>query len=281
MEYKDNKEKKRLQAIEKELYLAVKKEKSYEKAALARKNADWKHDVEKKIPEKVVKSLDSAFAKAFSFVFKHGTNVIEKSYHKDSLLDDHAILDFAFRTKCTRKELREIRRSADRANYKHVALTTAEGIGLGALGVGLPDIVLFLGVLLRGIYETALRYGYDYESRAEQLLILKMMAASLSSGDAFSRLNQEINERIAEPQEHVTEEEFHEQLDRTAKLFSADMLLLKFIQGLPLVGIIGGAANPVYYQRVLNYVRMRYHKRFLQKLYWEQYAEESTQNDLK
>lgn len=42
-----------------------------------------------------------------------------------------------------------------------------------------------------------------------------------------------------------------------------DMLVLKFIQGLPLVGALGGAANPVYYRRVLNYVQLKYHKRYL------------------
>ena len=151
-----------------------------------------------------------------------------------------------------------------------MALTTAEGIGLGALGIGLPDLVIFIGVLLRGVYETALRYGYDYESRTEQLLILCMMQASLSSGEEFERLHREIGERIAEPQSEVTEADFEEQIRKTAKTFATDMLLMKFIQGLPVVGILGGAANPVYYKKVLHYVQMCYHKRYLQKLYWEQ-----------
>ena len=44
-----------------------------------------------------------------------------------------------------------------------------------------------------------------------------------------------------------------------------ELLSLKFIQGLPVVGIVGGAANPVYYARVLKYVRCQYEKRYLQK----------------
>ena len=28
-------------------------------------------------------------------------------------------------------------------------------MGLGLLGIGLPDIVLFVGMLLKGVYETA------------------------------------------------------------------------------------------------------------------------------
>ena len=44
-----------------------------------------------------------------------------------------------------------------------------------------------------------------------------------------------------------------------------DMLILKFIQGLPIVGIIGGAANPVYYRKVMRYVQLMYRKRYLLK----------------
>jgi hypothetical protein len=43
------------------------------------------------------------------------------------------------------------------------------------------------------------------------------------------------------------------------------MLLLKFIQGLPVVGIVGGAANPVYYSKIMKYVQLKYRKRYLLK----------------
>ena len=41
------------------------------------------------------------------------------------------------------------------------------------------------------------------------------------------------------------------------------MLVMKFIQGLPVVGVIGGISNPVYYNRIMEYVRLKYHKRYL------------------
>lgn len=44
-----------------------------------------------------------------------------------------------------------------------------------------------------------------------------------------------------------------------------DMLLLKLIPGLPVVGILGGAANPVYYSKVMKYVQLKYRKRYLLK----------------
>lgn len=42
-----------------------------------------------------------------------------------------------------------------------------------------------------------------------------------------------------------------------------DMLILKFIQGIPVIGILGGAANPVYYHKVMQYVKIKYRKRYL------------------
>ena len=59
--------------------------------------------------------------------------------------------------------------------------------------------------------------------------------------------------------------DFKLQMKETASAFAVDMLLLKFIQGLPVVGVIGGAANPVYYSKVMKYVQLKYRKRYLLK----------------
>ena len=129
----------------------------------------------------------------------------------------------------------------------------------------MPDIVLFLGTLLKGIYETALHYGFDYDSRQEQLLILKMMEVSLSNGADWASKNAEVEEMLSQQTPEVTDEDFQSQIKATASAFAVDMLLLKFVQGLPVVGILGGAANPVYYRKVMNYVQLKYHKRYLLK----------------
>ena len=72
-----------------------------------------------------------------------------------------------------RAGLRRLYSGARRANAANTLLTTAEGIGLGALGIGLPDIALFLGVLLRGLYSTAMNYGFNCSSAAGRLTALK------------------------------------------------------------------------------------------------------------
>lgn len=260
----------RISALERELQIVKYKEKRLAEGAVKTRPAAWKTELEKKIPKKIAEGLESAFAKGFSLVFKQGRAVIEKSYDKNGLREDHAVFDFAFRTKCGRKELHDVKKGAERANLINMTVTTMEGIGLGALGVGMPDIVLFIGMLLRGIYETSLRYGYDYESRYEQLLILKMMAAALSSGDEFTVRHKEIDLLVGALGSDISEEELEAQIKDTASVFAVDMLLLKFIQGLPVVGMIGGAANPIYYGKIMRYVQMQYQKRFLEKLLLEE-----------
>ena len=127
----------------------------------------------------------------------------------------------------------------------------------------MPDIVLFLGTVLKGIYETALNYGFEYESRTEQLLILKMMQAALSDGDDWLQQNAQVDEMLSFVTVDITDELFNAQVQTTAAAFSVDMLILKFLQGLPVIGIVGGAANPVYYRKVMKYVQMKYWKRYL------------------
>jgi len=259
------KQKHREAALYKELLAVEKQEKKMEQAALKAKPAPWKKELESRIPEKVYAGLESAFCKGFGVVFDQGRVIIEKGYSKEDLQADHAIRDFAVLLKGGRKELKQMHKSAKQSDLVNMAVTTVEGIGLGALGVGMPDIVLFLGNLLKGVYETALNYGFEYESRQEQMLILKMMQTALSNGESWVQRNAEVDEMLELETIDIKDDVFKQQVKDAASAFAIDMLLLKFIQGLPVVGIIGGAANPIYYSKIMKYVQLKYRKRYLLK----------------
>lgn len=256
---------KRNKAVNQELLLVEKQKKRMAQAAMKAQPAAWKTALESKIPQKVYTGLESAFCKGFSLVFQQGRAVIEKGCRKEDIQANYDIQDFAVQVKGNRKELRKLHRQAKQADLIKLAVTTVEGIGLGALGIGMPDIVLFLGTLFKGIYETALHYGFDYASRQEQLLILKMMAVSLITGADWASKNSEVDEMLYQETAEATDEDFQSQIKATASAFAVDMLLLKFVQGLPVVGILGGVANPVYYRKVMNYVQLKYRKRYLLK----------------
>ena len=65
----------------------------------------------------------------------------------------------------TRHALRAFGREAGASRKLNMAVSAVEGVGMGFFGLGLPDIPLFLGVLLKSIYEVALSYGYTYDTR--------------------------------------------------------------------------------------------------------------------
>lgn len=262
----NNLQKKRETAIRKERLAVEKQERKLARAAQKAKPAGWKTELEQRIPEKVYFGLESAFCKGFALVFDQGRGIIEKTCKKENIQADHAVRSYAVQVKGGRKELRQMRKAARQSDFWNLAVTTVEGIGLGALGIGMPDIVLFLSTLLKGIYETALHYGFDYESPEEQLLILKMMETALSSGETWARNNEAVDNMISYVAVDVSRETVEKQMQATASAFAVDMLLLKFLQGLPVVGVIGGAANPVYYQKVMQYIQLKYRKRYLLKL---------------
>ena len=258
-------DKKRAKALQKELLAVEKQEKKLQKAFVKAKDPAWKTALGDKIPKKVYMGLESTFCKAFSLVFNQGRVVIEKSYSKENLQENHTIRDFAVKLKGGRKELKAVNKSAKRSDSFNLVVTTAEGLALGALGIGVPDIVLFISTLLKGVFETALNYGFDYDLPEEQYMILNMMAASLITGEERPEWDEMIDGMIMEMPQEVTQAVLEEQIRETASVFAMDMLLLKFIQGLPVVGIIGGVGNPIYYNRVLKYVQLKYRKRYLLK----------------
>ena len=258
-------QKKREKALQKELRAVEKQEAKLQRSFIRARQPVWKAALEEKIPKKVYTGLESTFCKAFSLVFNQGRSIIEKSYNKENLQNDHSIRDYAVQLKGNRAALKAVNKSARRSDGVNMVVTTAEGLALGALGIGMPDIVLFISTLLKGVYQSALNYGFDYGTPEEQYVILNMMAASLITGTERTEWDEMIDGMIAEPPEQVSGAVLEEQIRETASVFAMDMLILKFIQGLPVVGIIGGVANPIYYNRVLKYVQLKYRKRYLLK----------------
>ena len=62
-------------------------------------------------------------------------------------------------------------------------MSGAAGIGMGILGVGISDIPVFTGMILKSIYEIAMHYGYSYETEEEQHFILLLIQGAVSQGE--------------------------------------------------------------------------------------------------
>ena len=169
--------------------------------------------------------------------------------------------EYAESVNLNRRTLSASSKNSGAAQKKNLLLSGAEGIGMGILGIGLPDIPVFTAMILKGIYETALSYGYDYESEDEQIFILKLIEASVSRGDDLYRSDKAINHFIYTGNPFKTNKK--EQMIKTSDSIAAELLCMKFLQTIPIVGVIGGAYDVVFLNRVLKYADFKYQRRRL------------------
>lgn len=276
------------------------------------KTSGWQEKVAKFVPQKLENTLNGAFYKAFELIFNKGTGVIEKTYQKEKKQQNYKINEFAAEVRGSRRALRAFGREANASRTFNMAISTAEGVGMGLIGMGLPDIPVFLGVLLKSIYEIALSYGFSYDTEEEQIFILKLIETALSHEGELAERNMELNlwmrenavgkgetieaaADVEEPTAAVDEEEpvaeekngqaaegagvpqtpayrrrfdiaRSEQIRRTSDVLAEELLYLKFVQGLPIVGIVGGLSDMVYQKKISDYAALKYKRRFLEML---------------
>lgn len=237
--------------------------------ALEKKEAKWLHASAKqhpikqslyqKVPAGLFTTLEMAFAKSFRLVFLKGTGVIEKTFDKQSAQLEFEASDYIVNRAHNRKSLRRLDQTSQKGNFLNHAATTVSGFGLGLLGLGLPDIPLVVSTLLKGIYEIALGYGFSYDSDTEKIYILRLIQAALAEGTDRPLYNAQL-EQFTLPGNSVEQE-----ILQTAKRLSDALLVEKFVQGIPLVGLVGGIVNHALYARIASLARLKYKKRYLQQ----------------
>lgn len=250
-------------AWEKEWDSLIKKEEKYLKKHEIPRESKLNSLLADKVPDKLQGVLDAAFCKGFWLVFSKGSAVIEKTYSPEKGLEDYKIREFAARVKKDRRTLRAFSKTARGGNRVNVAISAVEGVGLGVLGIGVPDIPLFLGMILKSVYQIALAYGFGYETREGRYFILKLIETALEDGEAVREKNAAVDQLLYKGELEVDEDMLGEQVETTSQALSEELLYMKFIQGLPLVGVIGGAGDAICLKRVTDYASLKYQKRFL------------------
>ena len=202
------------------------------------------------LPEGMEETLDAAFREAFRLIFAKGTAVIGRTFNERKLWDS----------------------AGNPTEYqkqwmKDMVLTSVEGAGLGLLGVGVPDIAVFTAMLLRTIYQSASSYRFEYETKTEQVFILKLIEAALSRGKKAEELNDELDAlmRRIDTEDYSYYGSINDQVAAASKALSDETLYLKFLQTVPVFGIAGGLSNPVYMNRIKSFADVKYRKRWLLK----------------
>ncbi|MBQ6787246.1 MAG: EcsC family protein [Lachnospiraceae bacterium] len=253
-----------LSPLEKEWLKLQKQEQLYMQKRMEKKDSRLNQLLEKKVPENLQKTLDTAFSKAFYLIFEKGTGIIEKTYKKEELEKTYQINEFAAQVRNNRKSLKTFSQKASGAGNLNMLISGISGIGLGVLGIGIPDIVLFTGLMLKSIYEIALNYGFDYEKEEEKQFILLLIRGAISYGDELHEVNDELN-YFMETGHFTRNRMLNDSINEAAGGLSKELLYMKFLQGIPVVGAAGGAYDVIYMKQVVKYAELKYRRRFYNK----------------
>lgn len=247
---------------QKEWEKLLEQEEQFLKKRMVKKENLLNQKLEEKIPAGLQNTLHGGFAKAFSLIFEKGTGIIEKTYQKEKLEQDTKVRQYAAWVRRDEKSLKSFSKAAQNTGAKNLLFSGASGVGLGLLGIGLPDIPIFTGMILKNIYEIALHYGYGYETDEEKYFILQIIEGAFSYGGELMEVDGKLN-RFAECSMVPPDYEEKAQIGKTAEALSRELLYMKFLQGIPLVGAVGGAYDAIYMSRITEYAKLKYQHRFL------------------
>lgn len=237
-----------------------KQEEAYLKKYEKKQPGAVERKIEEIAPEALLETLHTAFVKAFGLVFEKGTGAILKAGRVEDRRLDYAKNACAADLREDKKTLRAFSRAAGRAGAGNVLLSGAAGLGMGAFGVMLPDVPLFTAMLLKTVYETAESYGF--RAQDEQVYALRLINTALTNGPALRKKNEWL-EGFAREGAWQDRPELKREMDRAARALSEAVLYAKVVQNIPVVGILGGAADGVIISRVQKFAQIKYQKRFL------------------
>ncbi len=222
--------------------------------------------IEAKIPAKLVDTMDAAFYRAFQILFEKGTGLLRLTIAEKKLRADRFIREYYLKETPDAKRVESFHKSARLGGVAATILATLEGCAMGLFGMGLPDIPILMSLLLRTVYQTALRYGFRYDSQIERYFILLLLSAALAKGSErkeYSLKADQVGRAIARGERFSFN--LDEQMRETSKALARSMLVAKFIQGTSIVGVVGGISNFSASRRVANMANLKYQKRFLEK----------------
>lgn len=218
-----------------------------------------------RIPQKTYDALEKAFEKGFRLIFEKGSGIIEKTGSLEKAREEGERLNESLERMIYPGTLKAIDKAASSRVTSSKFAGTADGTVMGIFGMGMPDIPVFLGLLLKSCYEIAAAYGFDYRDPREKKYTIAVLKTAFSQDEERVIAGQECDELagIMERWEEFDREVTDEDIREIAHVLATDMLVAKFLQGFTFFGVVGGALNYRMMSKVSNTARLKYKKRFL------------------
>lgn len=236
------------------------------KKAVSKTTGSVKAKIEDKIPEKLEDTLNKAFTAAFKMVFQEGKVLIKKTYNEETLKSEYADKRVGVQTKGDRSLIKKLRRPAEKRYFKSLGVAATEGVGLGLLGIGLPDIPILIGNMIRTCTVSAQSHGLDTDRKDEQvymLMMIRLAAMPVEERTAVNRQLDALGDAIDSGKEIFLDLEA--EMKETSERLSMTLLFSRFVMGLPVVGVAGGLYNPVIVSQLHQLAEVKYEARLLKR----------------
>lgn len=236
------------------------------KKAVSKTTGSVKAKIEDKIPEKLEDTLNKAFTAAFKMVFQEGKILIKKTYNEETLKSEYADKRVGVQTKGDRSLIKKLRRPAEKRYFKSLGVAATEGVGLGLIGIGLPDIPILIGNMIRTCTVSAHSHGLDTDRKDEQvymLMMIRLAAMPVEERTAFNSQLDALGDAIDSGKEIFLDLEA--EMKETSERLSMTLLFSRFVMGLPVVGVAGGLYNPVIVSQLHQLAEVKYEARLLKR----------------
>lgn len=172
------------------------------------------------------------------------------------------MLDKAF----TAKNLKMIDNQVNKYVFINQSISSLEGAVLGVLGIGMPDIPVFIGMILKTIYEICLQYSFHYDNDKERAYILYVLCTAVTKKEEkkkYAKLTDELGKNIDENTDFSVD--LDEKIKEASKCLCSSIIATKMLQGITFVGIFSSICNFSIIGNISNIAKIKYKKRFLQK----------------
>lgn len=243
---------------------------------LSRKAAEWTAPVKERVREKIpgraeqaagksAQVLQRAFEKSFELVLEKGSGMIARTFSEKKLLERYERFS---KKPLSSWELSKLGTAVAMRASGNMVFSTVQGGAMGALGIGLPDVPIFLAAVFKTLFEISLSFGYPYNLPQEQVYQMLLICAAVGEESERYRASADAD-KVAEEIRRgtgrlsISREEARE---RASGALCSAALTGKIVQGAPIVGVYGGFRNGVLLRQIGGLAAVKYQQRMLREL---------------